>query len=163
MNLNEILDKVSWGGSGIERETMEFITKHIPLKSKILELGSGFCSTKVLSMLYNLHTVEENINFINQYKEAKYIHAPIHNNWYNRDVLQNELSKDYVFVFVDGPAGEQRRLGMLENLDLFSDNASYLVHDTYRKNDKLLAEQLGLKLNKHVQFFSNKDHFAFIS
>jgi hypothetical protein len=163
MNINEILDKIKWGGSGIERETIEFIITHIPLKSKVLELGSGFCSTRVLSMLYDLHTVEENHTFVNQHKEAKYIHAPIHKNWYNREILKNEIPKDYVFAFIDGPAGEEKRLGMLENLDIFNPNATYMVHDTYRKCDKTLAEELGKKLNKQVKFFSNKDHFAYIS
>ena len=162
MNFNEILDSIKWGGSGIERETFEFIFKTIKPGSKILELGSGFCSTKVLSMVYDLHTVEENGTFVNYYKDAKYIHAPLQNNWYNREILQSKLPNDYTFVFVDGPAGEEKRLGMLNNLDLFKCDVSYLVHDTYRVCDRKLAEELALRLNKQVKFHTGKDNFAYI-
>lgn len=162
MNLSEILDNIKWGGSGIERETFEFIFKTIQPGSKILELGSGFCSTKVLSMVYDLHTVEENIAFLNKHNDAKYIYAPLNGNWYNKEILKLKLPTDYTFVFVDGPAGEHKRLGMLDNLDLFNKEASYLVHDTYRECDRKLAEELAVRLNKQVKFHSGKDNFAYI-
>lgn len=162
MNINEILNSVAWGGSGIERETFEFIFNRIPPGSKILEIGSGFCSTKVLSMVYNLYTIEENKSFVNQHDKAHYIYAPLVNGWYSREILKAKLPSDYTFVFVDGPAGEEKRLGMLQHLDLFNKDASYLVHDTYRTCDHKLAEELGKRLNKQVKFHAGVDNFAYI-
>jgi len=159
-NLYEKLDSHKWGGSGIERETFEFIMNILPQEATIVEIGAGYCSTKIFSEFYKLYSIENNKSFINLFN-SNYIYAPIINGWYDRQIVKESLPSRYDLIFVDGPLGEGNRGGFLDNIDLFQ-NVPIMVHDTYRKAEHNLAEMIGHKLNKKVTFHHNVDFFAYI-
>lgn len=153
LNKNSVLDQIKWGGSGIERVTFDFIRERIPEGSTIIELGAGHVSTYALSQFYDLYSVEHNLQFTGLYPSAKYIFAPIENDWY--DLKELPPAK---MVLVDGAC----RAGILKHLHLFEETTKFLIHDTYRETEKKLAIDLGIALNRPVEFFSDGDFFAWI-
>jgi len=145
-----------WGGSGIEEVVFGFILGKIPTGSIIIELGAGHVSTPALSEYYNLISVEHNEEFVGLY-ESHYIYAPMKDGWYDREKLVG-IPKNAKLVIIDGSSRE----GILENLDLFGPDVNFLIHDTYREKEIKLGRDLAKKLGREVEFYSNKDYWAWI-
>lgn len=161
MEISEMvfLDTHKWGGSGIERSCFEFILKNIEIGSGIVEIGSGYCSTKAFSKFYKLTSIDDNIEYINLYDGVSYIHAPITNGWYDVKIVEQNLPDDYKMVFVDGPLGSGNRGGLLNNLDIFKKDTIFIFHDTYRDHEIKLANDVASKLNKKITFHSGGGDF----
>jgi hypothetical protein len=155
----EFLDTHKWGGSGIERSCFEFILKNIEIGSEIIEIGSGYCSTKAFSKFYKLTSIDDNIEYINIYDDVNYIHAPITNGWYDVKMVEENLPNDYKMVFVDGPSGSGNRGGLLNNLNIFKKDTIFIFHDTYREHEIKLANDVASKLNKKITFHNEEGDF----
>jgi hypothetical protein len=167
IELENFLDTHKWGGSGIERSCFEFILKNIEIGSGIIEIGSGYCSTKAFSKFYKLTSIDDNIEYINIYDDVNYIHAPItgtitlppvispfKNSWYDVKIIVENLPDDYKMVFVDGPLGSGNRGALLNNLNIFKKDTIFIFHDTYREHEIKLANDVASKLNKKITFHS---------
>ena len=163
-----------WGGSGIEQCTFKYISEKIPAGSTMLEIGAGLVSTKVFSEIYNLYSIEQNEVYLNTFN-SKYIYAPIKNNWYDVEVLKNELPKKYDVVFVDGPTevlltplnGVGIRRGMLNHLELFDLSCPWIFHDANREDEKFLIEKFAQLTGKFVTYHKccdgeNCDYIAIV-
>jgi len=148
-----------WGGSGIEKVVFDFIRSKIPNGSTVIELGSGRVSTKALSEVYILYSVEHNPEYANLYENVVYIVTPF-TNWYDRDILKEKLPPKELqkLILIDGA----NRKGILDNMDLFNPDALYIVHDTYRDAEKDLAFKLQEKLNRFAVFHTEGDYWASI-
>jgi len=157
----ELIDH-KWGGSGIEKELFSFILDKFPKGSTIIELGSGYCSTKAFSLYYDTYSIDENDDYINIFNYVKYLHAPKKDGWYDRNKVKDFLPKKYSLVFVDGPSGEGNRDGLINNLDLFESDASFIFHDTYRKAERDLAIEISRILNREIKFYDNTDFWGYI-
>lgn len=155
------IDKFTWGGSGIEKSLFLFIEKNFPKKSTCIEFGSGYCSTKAFSSIFNLYSVDDNIQYQDKFPNVNYIHAPIKNGWYDVEILKNKLPKEYSFIFIDGPAGSGNRNGILNNLSLFN-NVPFIIHDTYREHEEKLASSIAKTLNKKCFYYNQDDYWALI-
>lgn len=164
----------NWGGSGIEQCTFKYISENIPVGSTMLEIGAGLVSTKVFSEIYNLFTVEQNKDYLNNFN-ATYIYAPIKNDWYDVDVLKKELPKKYDVVFVDGPAEVHDktknvigiRKNLLKYLELFDLSCIWIFHDSNRENEKFLIEEFAKLTGKLATFHKccdgdSCDYFAVV-
>ena len=105
----------TWGMDGI---TLKWILLNLETGKTILEFGSGEGTTKVLSEHFNMISIEEDEKYVGRYK-SHYIHVPLKDGWYDREILKTELvGIDYDMIIIDGPAhGERKKF--LENLDLF--------------------------------------------
>jgi len=155
------LNNINWGGSGIEKCLYDFLINKFPKGTKMLEFGGGNVSTNVFSDYFNLTTVEEDLKWLNIFKN-RYIYAPIKNNWYDNEILSKELDNDYQVIFVDGPLGGGNRFGLLNNLHLFNENITWVFHDTYRITEKKLAAEFSEKTNKKITFYSECDYWAVV-
>lgn len=160
--MKEELNDHRWGGSGIEKVLFEFILKEFKESSTVIELGAGYCSTKAFSLYYNLYSIDENRNYTNIYPNVNYLHAPLNNSWYDKELVKNFIPKDYSLVFVDGPSGSGNRNGLIENINIFNVNASFIFHDTYREPEKNLAIEIAKILNKEIEFYSDGDYWGYI-
>jgi hypothetical protein len=122
-----VLEK-SWE---ITNNAIEYIYNSITSDDIILELGSGE-STKVLSQLCTVYSVEESSVFLNQYHN-NYIYAPIKSygsyNWYDVEILEDKLPKDYDVLLIDGPIGNGNRIGFLNNIHLFNLDCIIVMDD----------------------------------
>lgn len=154
------LNDHQWGGSGIEKVTFEWMLQNIPKGSTVIELGSGHCSTKALSLFYDLYSIEHNPEFANIYPNVKYLVADNASGWYEREDVKAFLppKRKQRMVFIDGT----HRPGILKNLDLFNKNAKFVIHDTYREDEIKLAHDLGKLLKREPKFYDNGDYFAVI-
>lgn len=151
-----------WGGSGIELELFQFILNEFQEGSTIVELGSGYCSTKAFSLYFDTYSIDQNLDYINIFDSVKYLHAPITNGWYDRELVKNFLPKKYSLVFVDGPLGEGNRSGLIDNIDIFDKDSSFIFHDTYRGPEKKLANDIAKIINKEIFFYENSDFWGYI-
>lgn len=131
----------SWA---ISYEVFSWIKNNLPKNSTILELGSGTGTTELCN-LYKVYSVEHDPKWINLTKST-YIYAPLEvqngYKWYNRDILKNNLPKNYDLLLIDGPPGSIGRKPFLENLDLFNLDVPIIIDDTNRESEQQLFEEL---------------------
>jgi len=158
-----------WGGFGIEKATFDFICNNVKHGEIFIELGAGIVSTRELSKLYNLYSVEQYAPFCGLYPNVNYIHAPIVNGWYDPQVLKEKLPKKSACVFVDGPtkhgpagSGVESRLLLKENLHLFDKNSMFIFHDTNRPEEKKLACEIAEALGKKIVHYENGDFYSVV-
>jgi hypothetical protein len=154
-----------WGGSGIEKVTFDYISKLIKHGSTFVELGAGLVSNREFSKIFNLYSVEQDKRYCDFYPQAKYIHAPYVNGWYDVKALKNHLPTNISAVFVDGPSGEGNRNGFLENIEMFNfaDDVVIIFHDTYRESENTLAKNVASKLGMKMKEYKNEDYFISVS
>ena len=61
-------------------------------------------------------------------EDSNYIHAPLVKldydeeivEWYDPDIIKENLPENYDLILIDGPAGKKGRTGFLANIDLFN-------------------------------------------
>lgn len=150
------VDKKIFGGSSINYECYLKILELLPKGSTILEFGSGRTSD-ALRETYTVYSVEHDGAWVKgPYKEF-YIHAPLveheglEYDWYNVDILKENLPSKYDMILVDGPPANKKRTarhGFLKYLDIFDlENTIIVFHDIHRKHDfdhmVMVAEKLG--------------------
>jgi len=117
------------GGWSISQQVVDWIRATLPRGSVILECGSGYGSG-ILSLYYEIHSIEHNSYWLGKYRGPHYIYAPIVDRWYDVERLKCELpSLTYNLILVDGPNGEIGRKGFFENLDLFNVEGTIIVFD----------------------------------
>lgn len=153
-------NNIKWGGSGIEKILFDYILENIEIGSNIIELGSGYISTRVFSEYYNVYSVDDNQIYQNLFDNVNYIYAENKNGWYDREILINKLPHKYSLVFVDGPSGEGQRNGILNNLDIFRSESVFIFHDTYRESEKKLSIEVANKLGKNITFHTEGDFWS---
>lgn len=134
------------GGWSISYEMIKWILKNVPINSTILELGSGNGSFE-LSKFYILYSVEHDIKWCNKYTNVNYICAPLIDDWYDTEILKNNMPKKYDLLIVDGPI-QEKRLNLLKNLDIFDFTGLIIIDDTNREGDNEMANFICKEFNK---------------
>lgn len=159
---------INWSGWAIDKQLYEWIKTNLSIGKSILEIGSGE-STSELIKFWNVYSVEEDINWINKYHE-NYIHAPILNDYYDLNVLEQKLPNTYDLLLVDGPAYGDRKK-MIEHIKLFNLETCgcklFVFDDVERENDyncylSFLEELKKIHTIKDTQVIKNIKSFAYI-
>lgn len=135
-----------FGGWSISRELFDYILKILPQGKTILELGSGWASSK-LSEQYIVYSVEHDEHWLGKYN-TNYIHAPIKNGWYDVNILQNALPQDYDFILVDGPTGAIGRYGFYMYLSLFKKDVPIILDDVQRDEEFILLRRIAIETGR---------------
>lgn len=150
------------GRIDLSDKCQQFVTTLAPAGSTVLELGSGF-GTKVLVKSFTVYSVEQSAQWVGHCPESNYIYAPIVNGWYDRNVLAEQLPKEYDILIIDGPGGTGRSK-FLDNLDLFPllNQVPIIVDDANRPEEKELLEGLSKHLNKPFQILAGDIGTAYI-
>lgn|SRR5512143_646586 len=146
----------NWGGAGITEPLFQWIRAHLPDGKHILELGSGDVSTWYLSEHYRMTSVEDQAQYLNKHP-SRYIHAPLVDGWYDLAVLKAQLPSDYDLILVDGPVGSHPRLGFQRNLTLFKTSVPIVIDDTWRENERKMANELQAQLGGKLEVY---EHFC---
>lgn len=152
----------SLGGWSIEREMLNYIKNTIPKGNSILEFGSGI-GTEALLKDYRVTSIEHDYKYA--YKRGdnhECILAPIHDDWFKKDLVKESLKKTYDLVIVDGPPQELRK-GILKNLDLFQNNTAPVIFDDMNRTlDKEIMLMFCKKLNYNYKIIEgDRKTFAF--
>jgi hypothetical protein len=177
MNLDEIdnmcnnwpLDAWSIGPNVFRK-----IIETLPVGSTILEFGSG-AGTHLLSKYYKMKSIEENVQYMNQYNseyhlvptillDNKYPEFPDDPTWYDVSVLRNIINKigDYDCILIDGPKGF--RGGLYYNKELFNLNNTLLIFDdTHAYQHYHLMELISQHIGKpYEEFVDGNKKFGII-
>lgn len=143
--MNENLDH--WA---ISREMFNYIKTILPAGKTILEFGSG-TGTIELTKYYTVYSVEQDIKWVGIAPLSNYIHAPIKNDWYDKDIVFSNIPKNYDLIIIDGPGGSDLRPGIDQYLHLLNTNTPIILDDTHRHKDKDHAINVAKLLNKEYQ------------
>lgn len=133
----------------LPKEVFFFLRRRLAPMSAVVELGSGEGTAALVEMFGRVHTVEHDEAFVGKVPGAHYIHAPIVDGWYSRDVLRERLPHRYDCLIVDGPPGDIGRAGLLKNLDLFP-RVPVVVDDVHRKPDFEIAAAIAQAWGEHL-------------
>ena len=134
-------------------KTIEYIISNFERGSTILEFGSGQ-GTELLSKHFKMISIEENEDWVGKYN-SEYLHAPIKDNWYDIDLV-NEFLKDktYDLIFVDGPAqGKRSKMYELLKEEKIQINKDvwFIFDDMDREDDLVGAIAISKLLNRKLQ------------
>jgi len=102
------------GSYEISDSLLKTITANLSTSSCILELGSGVGTSYLISLGYEVYSVEQNVDWVGKYHD-NYCHAPIKNGWYDMEVVNDFVNGlKYDAILIDGPAAGDR-LKMLDS------------------------------------------------
>jgi hypothetical protein len=122
------------------------IIETVPHGSVIIELGSGK-STAQLTEYFEVWAIEETPKYVGLSDDVNYVYAPLTpvdrtpkkfpalTEWYDLDVLRNEMPKKHAAIIVDGPCLAQYRGGFYHNYSLFDPTAIVFIDDVGRWNE----------------------------
>lgn len=147
--------------SELPPEAMAWLRQHLATLDGgvVVELGSGFGTEKIAHALpegVELVSVEHDPAFIGLTDKTTYIHAPIHNSWYDVRTLKSSLPPRDVIraVIVDGPPAKVGRHRMVKNLDLFPDNVPMLIDDVHRDAEHQVAKDIAARRGQQLEVHS---------
>ncbi|MCB0359214.1 MAG: hypothetical protein KDD44_06250 [Bdellovibrionales bacterium] len=111
-------------------------------------------------------SVEHDQAYINRCG-SHFIHAPIVDGWYDREILRDRLRGiEYDMLLIDGPPGHIGRQAVLENLDTiyFNDQnpSVVMIDDINRPAERRIFEALAKSYphSEIVRDFEPHEHFA---
>ena len=97
------------GEMSITQNLFSVVTKLWPALEyhgiKVLELGSGIGTGHWVKEGYDITTVEHDLKWINSCEGAHYIHAPLTNAYYPKDVITELFKNKFDIWIIDGPPG----------------------------------------------------------
>lgn len=168
---------MSIGSVSISIECINFIKSILPIRSTILELGSGL-GTVELSKWFKMYSVENQFEWMNKFPDCTtYIPcrtltyddtftAPkivgTQTAWYHPDDLFENLPKSYDLILIDGPGGRYGRGGFFKYLEKFNTNVPILFDDINRKADLDLMIKVSQQLNKPYTILESDKSLGYI-
>lgn len=143
-----------------ELDMINWIKSSIQPGSVMVELGSGDGTTRLLSKNYILYSVEHDLRWVNKYAAARYIYAPLVDDWYNEGILTSRLPDQYSLLIVDGPPSNCRP-NIIHHLSLFR-NIPMVIDDIERPGEKRIIASL-LGSGYEITFTSNSKRWAVLT
>lgn len=157
---------MTFGCWSIDVSLFNWMKSNVESGKDLLELGSGN-STNELCKLWNVYSIEENIDWVNRF-HSRYIYAPIKENWYDLDIVKNNIPKNIDIILIDGPAHGDRN-GFFDNISMFLDlNPGILVFDDvdrvsdYNCYINVVNHLKDRNINIETGIISENKKFAFI-
>lgn len=152
--LNVAIAVNSWS---IEQSLIDFIKTTYPDILSILEFGSGEGTSNLL-LIAEVTSIEHDTRFCIQRDEKhQCVMAPIENNWYSKEVVEEVMMTNYDLILIDGPPGGFRK-GILDHLDLFRAlECPVIFDDANRKIDREIIDEFCLKLNLNYSIINGRN------
>lgn len=140
------------GGWSISEDLFEYIRRVLPDESTILELGSGWGTSKLVEY-YTVYSVEDDPQYWDKYHD-NYLHVPLKTHkevknqvgdvWYDAKILERELKGlSYDLLLIDGPI--KFRAGFVKYFDLFDPDVIMIFDDVNRKKDNTVMNSIAAK------------------
>jgi hypothetical protein len=155
----------------ISKELYEEINRQITPGQTIVELGSGK-GTNVLTSKYEVYSIENDAKWVGHAKQSHYIHAPLkpyqikefphHKQWYDVEIVKNQLPKDYQLILIDGPMGCYGRGGFLEFFNLFDSKVTIIFDDVNRPDEVALAHKVSKLVGRPLRIIKAHKSFGVI-
>lgn len=140
-----------FGRHSIAEECFRVIEELLPKNKIVLELGSGR-TTKILTELWTVYSVEHNSRWAYNAPNSTYIRANLVNGWYDVKVLKEKLPKEYDLLLIDGPPGDDRK-HFFDHIDLFKTDIIWIIDDAVRESKlvKNIEKYLNRKAELHLE------------
>ena len=158
---------MSSGTFKLNIKCINWIRTNIEKGSSILEFGSGPGSSGLLAEDYDLHSIEENQEYVDNYSNSTYLYSPVIEEagyWYDIDLV-NEFIKEKTFscILVDGPAAtvdaKCPRCGLYDNLKSgklkLNTECVWIFDDTHRPWDMDLAVNISKFIGRGLKSFGD--------
>ena len=141
-----------WGGNSISKALYNHLEAHLPEGKTILELGSGWGTSKLMEK-WNVWSIEDNKDWFKKYNPQSFLvpmSASKGAGWYRRDILEEVLKGlEYDALLIDGPWYGRHHFP--DHLDLFDTSVLMLFDDIDR------AE--GRDIIRRVSTIIGRDYF----
>lgn len=138
MSSTENLESLSLDDWNIGYEVVDRICEALPPPAVLLEFGSGRGTQLLLDAGYDVHSVEHQVQFARMGTTTCL--APIVGDWYCHRQVSGFLNRVQPrIVLVDGPPGDIGRLGILRHVGQLACAELWVIDDTDREDEKILA------------------------
>jgi hypothetical protein len=134
----------------ISEEMYAWLSQNLPKGSTILEFGSG-TGTIELTKLYTVYSVEQSKEYVGVAPLSTYIHAPIKDDWYDAEIVFQNIPKQYDLILIDGPGGSQYRHNIAKHWNRFNLDVPIIFDDTHRPYEKRFAYETAKLFNKKLE------------
>ncbi len=144
-----------FGGWSIDYECFQEITKLMPYRGTLLELGSGPVTHK-LAKCYTVYSIEDNIDYMEGLPHG--IHAPISRGWYCLN--NNQLPEKYDLILVDGPSNRTgSRMGFFNHRNQFNLDVPIVMDDVNRPEERAVLDLLARETGRtpKIHYGTHKD------
>ena len=145
-----MINKSNLNDFAISEEMYTWLEQNLPEGSTILEFGSG-TGTIELTKRYTVYSVEQAKEFIGVAPLSNYIHAPLVDGWYDKDIVFKSLPKKYDLLLIDGPGGSNYRNNISNYWDKFNLDVPIIFDDTHRPKELAFAKETAERFNKEVE------------
>lgn len=158
----------TFGGNSISRQLFDYIRTYLPKGKTILEIGSGWGTSKLIEH-WNVWSIESEKEWYKKYHD-QYILAPLRHygidksdTWYDIDILGPALKElKYDLLLIDGPYNN--RNGFINHLDLFDPSVVMLFDDVRREEGRHIIEEVSKLLERPFSIRgSDRSMFGVIS
>jgi hypothetical protein len=144
-----ILSKANdWGGGSISHDLYKHIQEILPEGKTILELGSGWGSSKLMGR-WNLYSIEDREKWFKMFNPQSFLFPLVdaHDKWYDLELMKSTLrGLKYDLLLIDGP--RYGRKNFPANLDLFDMSVSMVFDDVKRKEGQTVIEEVSLLVGR---------------
>jgi hypothetical protein len=144
------MNKSNLNNFAISEEMYAWLEENLPEGSTILEFGSG-TGTIELTKRYTVYSVEQSKEYVGVAPLSTYIHAPLKDEWYDAEIVFDNIPKDYDLLLVDGPGGSKYRHNMARYWDKLNTDIPMIFDDTHRKYEMRFAEETAERFNKTLE------------
>ena len=126
---------MGFGGWAISQELFDWLDANVKHGSTILELGSGK-GTAELVKLWEVYSVEHDLEWVGKVKGSHYLHAPLVDGWYHPNKVNSLIKQiDCDVVIIDGPPSAQGRGNFIRHMGLFNPAVPWVFDDMHRLPD----------------------------
>ncbi len=169
-----ILSKANdWGGGSITTPLYKHLQKTLPEGKTILELGSGWGSSKLMEHwnLYSIETAEEWFKKFNPQsflvptrlvpKSERESHDPKGiKGWYDLEILKKALQGlEYDLILIDGPT--YGRWEFPYNLNLFDTSVPMVFDDVNRLEGQTVIKKVSLLVERSYKIYFERSRTSF--
>tara|TARA_R110002124_G_scaffold161188_1_gene328459 strand:+ start:662 stop:1135 length:474 start_codon:yes stop_codon:yes gene_type:complete len=144
------MNKSNLNDFAISEEMYAWLEENLPEGSTILEFGSG-TGTIELTKRYTVYSVEQSKEYIGVAPLSTYIHAPLKDEWYDAEIVFDNIPKEYDLLLVDGPGGSKYRHNMVRYWDKFNTDVPMIFDDTHRQYEMKFAIETAERFNKSIE------------
>ena len=145
-----MINKSNLNDFAISEEMYAWLEENLPEGSTILEFGSG-TGTIELTKRYTVYSVEQSKEYIGVAPLSTYIHAPLKDEWYDAEIVFDNIPKEYDLLLVDGPGGSKYRHNMVRYWDKFNTDVPMIFDDTHRQYEMKFAIETAERFNKSIE------------
>ena len=149
-----------WGGSSINHTLFKHIQEILPEGKTILELGSGWGSSKLMER-WNLYSIENQKKWHGKFNPQSFLVPTTHQlGWYDTVILKTVLQDlKYDLILIDGPWFGREFFP--NNLDLFDTSVPMVFDDVNRELGQTVIKRVSETVGRPYEIYHANSRVSF--